>query len=142
MTTQTPRPKPLPQPTPETQPYWDGCKAHELRLQYCQDCQQFFFYPRILCPRCLGDHVDWQTLSGKGTLLTYVINQLPAPGFEQDVPYVIAIVKLAEGPHLMSNIVGVEPKPANLPAGLPVEVVFKDVSDTISLPQFQPAKGA
>ncbi len=140
MTTQ--RPKPLPQPTPETQPFWEGCKAHELRLQYCNDCRAFFFYPRIFCPRCLSENVEWKTVSGKGTLHTYVINQLPAPGFEGDVPYVIAIVALDEGPHLMSNIVNVEPKPENLPAGLPVEVVFNDVNETISLPQFQPAKGA
>lgn len=140
MTTQ--RPKPLPQPTPETQPFWDGCKAHELRLQFCNDCQAFFFYPRIFCPRCLSDNVEWRTVSGKGTLHTYVINHLPAPGFENDVPYVIAIVALAEGPHLMSDIVGVEPKPENLPAGMPVEVVFTDVNDAISIPKFQPAKGA
>ncbi len=134
-----PRGKPLPQPTPETAPYWEGCKAHELRLQFCNDCQAFFFYPRIFCPRCLSENVEWKPVSGKGTLHTYVISARPAPGFENDVPYTIAIVKLDEGPHLMTNIVGVEQKPENLPAGLPVEVVFEDVSDTISLPKFQPA---
>jgi hypothetical protein len=127
----------LPQPTPETAPYWEGTKAHELRLQYCTNCQKHVFYPRIFCPTCLSD-MEWRPVSGKGTLHTYVVSARPAPGFEQDTPYAIAIVKLDEGPHLMTNIVGVEIKPENLPAGMPVEVVFEDVNDTITLPKFRP----
>jgi uncharacterized OB-fold protein len=136
MTTQ--RAKPLPQPTPETQPFWDGCKAHELRLQFCRDCQKFFFYPRIFCPTCLSDNTEWRPVSGKGTLLTYVLSARPAPGFEDELPYAIAIVQLDEGPHLMTNIVGTAITPENLPAGLPVEVVFTDVNEQITLPKFQP----
>jgi uncharacterized OB-fold protein len=128
----------LPQPTPETQPFWDGCKAHELRLQHCGTCNAYIFYPRIFCPTCLSDQLEWRTLSGKGTLLTYVLSARPAPGFENELPYAIAIVQLAEGPHLMSNIVNTALTPENLPAGLPVEVVFEDVNETITLPKFQP----
>ncbi|HZU78001.1 MAG TPA: Zn-ribbon domain-containing OB-fold protein [Dehalococcoidia bacterium] len=134
-----PRGKPLPQPTPETAPYWEGCKQHELRLQFCNECRQFFFYPRIFCPKCLSDNVEWRAVSGKGTLLTYVLSARPAPGFENEVPYAIAIVKLDEGPHLMTNIVNAEMKPEALPAGMPVEVVFEDVNENISIPKFQPA---
>jgi uncharacterized protein len=136
------RGKPLPQPTPETAPFWEGCKQHELRLQYCTDCNQYVFYPRILCPQCLDSDMEWRAVSGRGTLLTYVISARPAPGFEDEVPYAIAIVKLDEGPHLMTNIVGTEIKPENLPAGMPVEVVFDDVNETISLPKFRPAGAA
>ncbi len=130
--------KPLPSPTPETAPYWEGAKAHELRIQFCTDCQKHFFYPRIFCPTCLSDNVEWRTVSGKATLVTYVISSRPAPGFEEELPYVIAVVKLDEGPHMMTNIVGLEPTPENLPVGLPVEVVFEDVTDEITLPKFQP----
>lgn len=136
-----PSSKALPQPTPETAPYWDGAKAHELRIQYCRECERYFFYPRILCPNCLSYEIEWRTVSGKGTLLTYVLSARPAPGFEDEVPYAIAIVQLDEGPHLMTNIVGTEITPANLPAGMPVEVVFEDVNDTITLPKFRPASG-
>lgn len=134
-----PRQKPLPAPTPETAPYWDGCKAHELRIQFCTNCQKFFFYPRLLCPTCLSDAIEWRTVSGKGALLTYVLSARPAPGFENELPYAIAIVRLDEGPHLMTNIVNTELTPENLPAGMPVEVVFEDVNETISIPKFQPA---
>ncbi len=138
----TRRQRALPQPTPETQPYWDGCKQHELRLQYCNDCKAFFFYPRAFCPTCLSDNIEWRTVSGKGTLHTYVISQRPAPGFEDEAPYVIAVVRLNEGPHLMSNIVNVEPKPENLKPDMPLEVIFAEMNETITLPRFQPAKGA
>jgi uncharacterized OB-fold protein len=130
--------KPLPAPTPETAPYWDGCKQHELRLPFCTACSQHFFYPRRYCPRCLSDAIEWRTASGKGTLLTYVISARPAPGFENETPYAIAIVKLDEGPHMMTNIVNTEITPQNLPVGMAVEVVFEDVSETITLPKFQP----
>lgn len=137
-----PRSKLLPIPTPETKPYWEGAKAHELRIQFCTECQKHFFYPRIFCPTCLSDAVEWRKVSGKGTLLTYVLSARPAPGFENELPYAIAIVKLDEGPHLMSNIVNTELTPANLPAGMALEVVFHDVNDTITLPKFQPADAA
>jgi len=132
----------LPQPTPETKPYWDGCKQHELRIQYCTDCKEYYFYPRRYCPNCLGDKVEWRKVSGKGTLHTYVISHRAAPGFQDDVPYAIAVVKLDEGPHLMSNIVNVAIAPENLPADLPLEVVFEDVNDDITIPKFQPARSA
>jgi hypothetical protein len=128
----------LPTPTPETAPYWEGTRAHELRLQFCTECREHFFYPRIFCPRCLSDAVEWRAVSGRGTLLSYVLSARPAPGFEGELPYAIAIVKLDEGPHLMTNIVGMELTPQNLPAGMPVEVMFEDVNETISLPKFRP----
>jgi uncharacterized OB-fold protein len=136
----TTRPKPLPRPTPETAPFWEGCKQHELRLPFCTACQRYFFYPRRYCPNCLSDAIAWHKASGRGTLHTYIINHRPAPGFEQDAPYVIAIVQLDEGPRLMTNIVNVEPRPENLIPDMPVEVVFEDVNEEITLPKFQPVR--
>ncbi len=133
-----PRGKALPQATPETAAYWEGCKQHELRIQFCTSCKQYFFYPRSLCPYCLGEALEWRTVSGNGTLLTYVLSARPAPGFEQELPYAIAIVQLEEGPHLMTNLVNTELTPQHLPVGLPVEVVFEDVNEQVTLPKFQP----
>jgi hypothetical protein len=137
----SPSGKMLPSPTPETAPYWEGAKAHELRIQFCTECNKHFFYPRIFCPNCLSDAVEWRKVSGKGTLLTYVLSARPAPGFQDELPYAIAIVQLDEGPHLMTNIVNTEITPENLPAGMALEVVFDDVNDEITLPKFQPAGG-
>ena len=76
--------KPVPVPTPETQPFWDGCAAGELRIQRCADCTTAFFYPRPVCPACGSVNVEWFTASGRATLYSYVINHRPAPGFEDD----------------------------------------------------------
>ena len=121
--------RPFPQPTPETQAYWDACSNHKLTLQRCLDCEGHppYFYPRPFCPKCLSRNVESFEASGKGKLHTYVIAHRGAMGFQDDVPYVIAVVELDEGPRMMSNIVGVEVTPENLPADLPVEVTWEDV---------------
>ena len=134
-----PRGKPIPQPTPETKPYWDAARRHELTIQRCTACGKHYFYPRPYCPHCLSDKTEWTKVSGKGTLHTYVINHRPAPGFENEAPYVIAIVKLDEGPHMMTNIVETEQTPAALQLDMPLEVVFQKMNDEISLPLFRPA---
>ena len=132
--------KPLPQPTPETQPFWDSMKRHQMQVQRCQDCREFYFYPRPFCPRCYSRNVAWEDVSGKATLETYVINHRAAPRFEEDAPYVIAVVTLAEGPRMMTNLVGVEPEAAALPADMALEVVYDDVTDEITLLKFRPAR--
>ena len=131
--------KPLPQPTPETQPFWDSLKRHQMQVQRCQDCRECYFYPRPFCPRCYSKNVAWENVSGNATLETYVINHRAAPRFEEDAPYVIAVVTLAEGPRMMTNLVEVEPDAASLPPDLALEVVYEDVTDEITLPKFRPA---
>ena len=131
--------KPIPVPTPETQFFWDKCKEHELWLQRCQSCRHAFFYPRLHCPQCLSDDVPGFRASGKGTLWTYMINHRAVPGFEDDAPYAIAIIQLEEGPRMMSNIVEIENTPENLVLDMPLEVVFEDATEEISIPKFRPA---
>ncbi|HEX5290962.1 MAG TPA: Zn-ribbon domain-containing OB-fold protein [Streptosporangiaceae bacterium] len=135
------RAKPAPVPTPETQPYWDGCAAGELRLQRCADCSEAFFYPRPVCPACGSARVEWFTASGRATLYSYVINHRPAPGFENDGPYAIAVVQLEEGPRMMTNITGIPSTPEDLVLDMPLQVSFEQRGD-ISLPVFGPAAGA
>ena len=128
--------RPLPKPTPETQHYWDGAKVGELRLQSCTDCKHTYFPPRPFCPKCASRNVAVQKASGKAKLFSYVIHHRPAPGF--DPPYAIAVVELAEGPRLMTNIVGCPQTPEALKLDMDLEVTFEKQSDTISLPLFKP----
>ena len=100
--------KPIPIPTPESDFFWAKVSQHELWIQRCVDCLKPFFYPRMVCPHCLSDKIEWFEVSGRGSLYSYMINHRPAPGFEEDSPYAIAIVQLEEGPRMMSNIVGIE----------------------------------
>ena len=113
----------LPQPTPETQHFWDGTKANELLLQRCEACSKVYFPPRPFCPVCASRKVSVTKASGKGILYSYVIHHRPVPGFTP--PYAIAVVELAEGPRMMTNIVNCPQTPEALVLDMPVEVVFE-----------------
>jgi uncharacterized OB-fold protein len=130
----------VPVPTPETKPFWEGTKRRELRLQRCRDCQQFYFYPRPLCRYCLSRNVEWRTVSGRGRLHTFTVNYRAGKNTPLPVPYVIAMIELDEGPRLLSNLVGVDPDPAKLRCEMPVEVVFEDITEEITLPRFRPTE--
>ena len=91
----------LPKPTPETQHFWDGTRARELRLQRCDACAHVYFPPRPVCPICHAREVSVFAASGRATLYSYVIHHRPVPGYEP--PYAIAVVELEEGPRMMSN---------------------------------------
>ncbi len=130
----------LPIPTPETQHYWDGTRAGELRLQRCDTCRHTYFPPRPFCPECSSRAVTVVKASGKGTLYSYVINHMKAPGFEP--PYAVAVVELEEGPRLMANIKDCPQTPEALVLDMALEVTFEKDSDEITLPQFKPARPA
>jgi uncharacterized OB-fold protein len=132
------RAKAAPVPTPETQPFWDGCDAGELRIQRCLDCDRAYFYPRPVCPACGSARVEWFTASGDATLYSYVINHRPAPGFEAEAPYAIAVVQLSEGPRMMTNITGIPNTPEHLTLDMPLSVTFEPRGD-VSVPLFRPA---
>ena len=131
---------PIPVPTPETRPFWDATRRHELALPRCRACGRLHYYPRGSCPHCLSGDLAWERLSGRGRLHTFTIVYRGQRGFPLGEPYVIAIVELDEGPRMMSNLVGVAMDTAAVRIGMPVEVVFEDVSDTIALPRFRPAE--
>src|SRR5262245_59371520 len=99
---------PLPKPTPDTLPFWEGLKAHELRIQRCRACSKAYFYPRNVCPHCLSGDVEWFRASGRGKLHTFVVNHTPGKNFPLPAPYVIAIVELEEGPRMLTNLIGIE----------------------------------
>lgn len=131
--------RPLPKPTPETAHFWEGTLSGELRLQRCDDCEHVYFPPRPFCPACSSRSVSVFDASGRGYLDSYVINERPHPAF--DGPYSIAVVRLQEGPRMMTNIVGCEQTPEALALDMPVQVTFEKLSDEIALPLFEPVGG-
>lgn len=134
-------PRMLPDPTPETRHFWDGCREGELRLQRCTACDgQAYFPPRPFCPSCGSRAVEVFPASGKAVLWSYVINQRPRPDMGPD-PYAIAVVKLEEGPQMMTNIVGCPQTPEALQLDMPLKVTFEKQTDDITLPFFTPAEG-
>ncbi len=131
---------PLPEPTPETQHFWDGTRAGELRLQRCDDCEKVYFPPRPFCPDCACRSVSVIVASGKATLHTYVISHRAMPDSGMEAPYSIAVVELDEGPRLLSNVVECEQTPEALRLDMPLEVVFEEVSPEITLANFRPTE--
>ena len=133
-------PIPPPMPQPESDFYWEKCKAHELWLRHCKSCDQAYFYPRDICPHCGSRDTDWIQSSGRGTLHTFsIVHRGPTPAFRDRVPYIPAIVEVESGARMATNLVEVEPDPAAIMVGMAVEVVFEELTDTITLPKFRPA---
>ena len=97
--------RPLPLPNPTTQPFFDAAREGRLQLQRCPR-DGFFFYPRSRCPGCLGDDWTWETVSGRGEIAAVTIDRIGHdPALKPDVPYVVAIVTLEEGPRMPARIV-------------------------------------
>ena len=129
-------PTPLPSPNALTAPYWQAAKQHQLKLPRCEDCGKFHFYPRSTCPHCRSQKLAWQAVSGKGEIYSFtVVHRAPSKGFEGEVPYVVAVVALDEGPHLMTRVV--PPAADAVKIGMRVSVAFEDKADDIALPVFQ-----
>ena len=134
-------PLPLPQPDPVTRPYWESLRSHALALQWCAACQAPVFYPRPVCPRCLGSHLEWRPASGRGVLHSFtIVHRAPAPELQGAVPYAVALVDLEEGVRLMATLQDVDPAPEALRIGMPLELVYDDVSAEVTLPRFRPAR--
>ena len=131
--------KPLPIPTKWSQPFWDAAREHRLVLRKCSKCGYIDHPPYLYCTACHADEHEWIEASGKATLAAYAINYFGVPfPFWADLPYVVALIDLEEGPRMISNVV--ECDFDVLENGMDLEVVFDDVTDEITLPKWKPAK--
>ncbi len=128
--------RPLPPVTTDSRPYWDAAKRHEFMMQKCNDCGHVYMPPAICCHYCASLNVDWVKVSGKGKVFTYTVVRRAFGPWADAVPYVIAIVETEEGSRLTTNIVGCAPEDVRV--DMPVEVVFDDVTEDVSLPKFKP----
>ena len=129
----------LPTPDLEQQPFWDAAREGRLLLRRCGDCGAAHFYPRPFCPKCWSTDVEWEDASGRATLYTYsVVRQNDLPPFPERVPYVAAVVDLAEGPRMMTNVVECDFEALEI--GMALEVDFRAISDEVTIPVFRPAE--
>ncbi len=129
--------KPLPNIDPLTKPFWDNAKEGKLVVQTCKTCRDNHFPPSPVCPRCLSTDQEWVPVSGRGTLESWVdFHRAYWDGFKEDLPYRVCLVRLEEGPLLISNLIG---DSTNAKLGAKVEVVFDAVTETVTLPKFKMA---
>ncbi|RPI44688.1 MAG: Zn-ribbon domain-containing OB-fold protein [Betaproteobacteria bacterium] len=98
---------PEPRPNADSIEYWARAAEGRLVLRRCEDCGKHHFPPRLLCPACWSDRLHWSEASGEASVYTFtVMHRAPLPEFAAHLPYVVALVDLAEGPRMMANIVG------------------------------------
>jgi len=132
------RPQPL-LPEPNTQGFWDGVKAHELRYQTCDDCGAVVFYPRIHCTSCLSRNLSWNVSKGEGTVYTFsVVVQNRVPAFIELGAYSVAYIDLDEGFRMFSTVLVDDPM-TEISIGQRVKVDF-EVQDEgeYPIPVFRP----
>ncbi|MFJ1810016.1 MULTISPECIES: Zn-ribbon domain-containing OB-fold protein [unclassified Streptomyces] len=127
-----------------TRAYWDAAAAGRLLIRRCGACARAHHYPREFCPYCWSEDVTWEDASGRAALYTWsVVHRNDLPPFGERTPYVAAVVDLAEGPRMSTEVIGAgagqpgegarsEPRVA-LRAGLELAVTFRD-----GVPVFRP----
>ena len=144
----------VPGMTELTRPYWEAAREGRLVVQECLECHQLRHPPLPACPDCAcschgsvhssanrtasGKTLGWREVSGTGTVYAYTVVRHPTHvAFADEIPYVIALVELSEGPRLVTGITGCPPDQVR--AGMAVRVVFREVADGVTLPYFEPA---
>ena len=129
--------KPLPQIEPYTQAFWDGTKQNKLLIQNCNECNARIFFPRKQCPECWATDLGWTEASGRANIYAFSVTYEGVEAvFREDLPIVLAWVDLPEGIRMQTNIIDCDPDAIEI--GQEVEVVFKAVTDEITLPYFRP----
>lgn len=120
----------LPQADPLTQGWWDALRRHELVIQECTDCSTLRHTPSGHCPQCGSEASGWRRMGGRGKVYSYVVvHQTALSAWRDAVPYNIVMVELEDAPEIRvyGNVVDVDN--TDLEIGMPVRVVFDDVTD-------------
>lgn len=129
--------RPLPRPRPIDREYWEGCLKGELRLQRCDSCGSWRFPPEPNCPRCLSTDYLWTASSGRGVVWSWIVmHRNYFPGLADQLPYNVALIRLDEGPMMISNV---DCLPDRISCDMPVTVFFDRITNDYSLPRFRPA---
>lgn len=124
----------------DSNPYWTAAASGKLVFQQCSVCGHIQYPPRQNCADCWDDKLTWTESSGRGEIESFtIVKRSPAPAFNAKVPYVVVAVKTAEGPLMITNLIGEDVFDAKI--GDPVEVAFEADSNGNVLPQFKRTEG-
>jgi uncharacterized OB-fold protein len=132
-----------PRLNPETEGFWEGCRAGELRAQRCGECGRLRFPPQPMCPACNSMARSWTAIADTGRISSFsvVTGEGPEPMLPgtEAVPYAVAVVELDAGIRMVTDIDAAEIE--HLTVGAPVTAAFERISDEVSLPRFVPDGG-
>lgn len=124
----------IPETSKISRPFWESCHAQAMKIQKCDDCSYYIYYPVYICPECASRQLTWTPVCGRGTVYTYTASDKSIFG---DEPIIVALVELEEGAMLMSNIVNAVA--ADIRIGMPVRLTYLPISNDFTLPVFEPA---
>jgi len=125
------------EPPNDTVEFWDATRDRRLLIQWCLDCDQPVWFPREVCPGCLGTNIEFRESSGRGEVYAVSVHHVPAnPMMKDRLPYVVALVALDEGVRMMTNIVNCD-DPYDAAVGRRVKVAWEPLSDGRNLPVFE-----
>jgi len=117
--------------------FWSAAASGRLLIQHCPACGARQFYPRQVCATC-GGEPEWEEASGLGVVHTFtVVRQNGAKPFNAELPYVVAIIELAEGPRMMGNVTGSPPEEVTV--GMAVRAYAVKVEDGLAVPFWERA---
>jgi len=120
--------------SPDTEFFWAGTAAGELRIQHCDGCGALRHPPGPMCPSCGTMSAGYVVAAGTGEVYSYVVHHHPpVPG--KKLPIVIALVQLAEGVRMTGELLGVAPGQVRI--GLPVRAEFVRVDNDLTLPAWR-----
>lgn len=117
--------------------WWQGIAAGKLLIQKCSDCGELRHPAKPMCGHCQS--LNWGTVEAKGTGTVYsytILHHPKFPGYE--FPLACALVELAEGVRMVSNVVGCDL--AEVTIGMPVRVSIERIDEATVLPVFRPAR--
>jgi uncharacterized OB-fold protein len=127
--------KPVPYVDAVSKPFWDATLEGRLTFQECPDGHRQF-YPRAVCATC-GQTPGLVDAAGTGTVHTFtIIRQYGGAGFKDELPYVVAMIELDEGPRMMGNVTDVDPETVRI--GDRVQVWFAEADERSSIPLWRP----
>jgi uncharacterized OB-fold protein len=130
---------PIPEPDDLTRFYWDAVDQHRLELLRCQNCSHYIHYPQPVCNRCGSADLAPEEVSGRGSLYSYCeVWQASHPYFADKLPYLIGVIDLEEEPGVRLPTGIVDCALHDLQCGIAMEVVFRAVTPTLTLPYFRP----
>jgi uncharacterized OB-fold protein len=127
----------IPDPAPEWSEWWEATRNRRFLLQQCTRCATSQHYPRAICTSCGSTDLRWRDASGKGTIYSYSVVHR-APPSAPPTPYVVALVRLAEGPTILTNVVGCDV--ADVACDAPATLVWEELDDGRCLPLFTPTR--